>query len=295
MTGAARKTVGLRSPAPVPATPRTAGSIDTGAPGGEPAPVIPTPTAPVEATRHLIWSDDFNGPAGASPDSNNWSFDTGGGGWGNDELQSYTSRPQNASLDGQGDLVITARAENYKDPGGLTSKYTSARLQTLNTFQFQYGLAEARIQVPSGKGLLPAFWMLGNNAYDSSESWPGCGEIDAMEVLGSEPSIVNGTLHGPWPWAPDGVGGTAESSTPLSAGFHVYGVEWSPGSISFLLDGAVYKTITPADLPPGAAWPFQHPYFLLLNLAVGGVWPGSLNASTQFPARMTVDWVRVWQ
>jgi beta-glucanase (GH16 family) len=243
---------------------------------------------------HLIWSDEFNGPAGASPDPANWSFDTGGGGWSSDELQSYTSRPQNASLDGEGHLVITARAENYTGPEGITSKYTSARLQTLNTFQFQYGLAEARIQVPSGQGLLPAFWMLGNNCYESAEAWPGCGEIDVMEVLGSEPNILNGTLHAPWPWAPNGEGGTVESPTPLSGGFHTYGVEWSPDRITFLLDGTAYETITP-DLPAGAAWPFQHPYFLLLNLAVGGDWPGAPNASTQFPARMTVDWVRVWQ
>jgi beta-glucanase (GH16 family) len=268
--------------------------IDTPRAGSPPA--SPTPTGPVSDTpKKLVWADEFNGPAGSSPNSNNWSFDTGGNGWGNNELESYTSRPQNASLDGQGNLVITAHAEKYTGADGITRTYTSARLQTLNSFQFQYGLAEARIQVPAGKGLLPAFWMLGNEAYENSEAWPACGEIDAMEVLGSEPNVLNGTLHGPWPSAPDGVGGTVDSSAPLSAGFHVYAVEWSPGRISFLLDGVVYKTITPENLPPGAAWPFDHPFFLLLNLAVGGNWPGSPNASTQFPAHMTVDWVRVWQ
>jgi beta-glucanase (GH16 family) len=116
-----------------------------------------------------------------------------------------------------------------------------------------------------------------------------------MEVLGSEPNVVNGTVHGPWPSAPDGVGGTAESPTPLSTGFHVYTVEWEPERISFVIDGSVYKTITPADLPAGAAWPLQHPYCLLMDLAVGGKWPGSPNASAHFPAQMLVDWVRVWQ
>jgi beta-glucanase (GH16 family) len=168
-------------------------------------------------------------------------------------------------------------------------------MQTLHKFQFQYGLVEARIQVPAGKGMWPAFWLLGDEGYASEHAWPDCGEIDAMEVLGSEPNVVHGTLHGPWPSAPKGVGGKAESSTPLSAGFHVYGVEWAPGRISFLLDGVVYRTITPADLPSSAAWPFDHPFFLLLNLAVGGDWPGAPNASTQFPAHMLVDWVRVWQ
>jgi beta-glucanase (GH16 family) len=244
---------------------------------------------------HLIWSEEFSGPAGSSPNQNNWNFDTGGKGWGNEELESYTSRPQNASLDGQGDLVITARSESYTGSDGIPRKYTSARLQTLQKFQFQYGLVEARIWVPAGQGLWPAFWLLGAEGYESSNSWPACGEIDAMEVLGSEPNVVNGTLHGPWPSEPKGIGGTAESPTPLSSGFHVYGVEWAPQRISFLLDGVVYKTITPADLPPGSAWPFDHPFFVLLNLAVGGDWPGSPNASTQFPAQMLVDWVRVWQ
>jgi beta-glucanase (GH16 family) len=114
-------------------------------------------------------------------------------------------------------------------------------------------------------------------------------------VLGSEPSILNGTLHAAWPWAPNGIGGTTESATPLSAGFHVYSMEWEPERISFLLDGSVYKTITRSELPARAAWPFQHPYFLLLDLAVGGKWPGSPNATTQVPAQMLVDWVRVWQ
>lgn len=248
-----------------------------------------------DTPRHLILSEEFNGPAGSSPNQGNWNFDTGGNGWGNEELESYTSRPQNASLDGKGDLAITARAESYTGSDGIPRQYTSARLQTLHKFQFQYGLVEARIQVPGGQGLWPTFWLLGDECYSGSKAWPACGEIDAMEVLGSTSNAVHGTLHAPWPFAPKGVGGKAETPTSLSGGFHVYGVEWAPERINFLLDGTVYETITRSQLPPGAAWPFQHPFFLLLNLAVGGDWPGPPNASTQFPAQMLVDWVRAWQ
>jgi beta-glucanase (GH16 family) len=259
----------------------------------------PTPEPPIESdppsARKLIWSDEFNGSTGTSPDSSKWRFDTGGGGWGNEELESYTSRPANAELDGQGHLVITARHEKYTGADRITRDYTSARLQTFETFEFQHGLVEARIQVPAGQGLVAQFWALGKEAYENNEAWPGCGEIDTMEVLGSEPNVVNGTLHGPWSWAPTGVQGTAESATPLSAGYHTYSVEWEPERISFMLDGTAYKTITPADLPAGAAWPFNHKFFLVMDLAVGGEWPGSPNASTHFPAQMLVDWVRVWQ
>ena len=243
----------------------------------------------------LIWSDEFNGPAGASPDPTKWNFDVGGNGWGNNELQYYTSRPSNASLDGQGDLIITAHAGRYTGPNGIRRPYTSARLQTLHTFQFKYGLMEARIQVPAGKGLLSDFWSLGNDAYSRRRAWPASGEIDAMEVLGSAPRIVHGMVHGPWSWAPGGIGGTVRTPGSLSAGFHTYGVRWSPKRISFLLDGSVYKTIKSSDLRPGSKWPFRRPSFLLLSLSVGGDWAGRPDSSTAFPARMVVDWVRVWQ
>jgi beta-glucanase (GH16 family) len=240
----------------------------------------------------LVWSDNFNGPTGAGPNPGKWNFDTGV--WGNEELELYTSRPVNAELDGRGHLVIMARAEAYPGPGKATRSYTSARLQTLHTFQFEYGLVEARIKVPAGQGLLPAFWMLGNNAYQPN-GWPGSGEIDTMEILGSKPHVVHGTIHGPWPWAGNEVPASLRSRPSLASGFHVYGVEWEPERISFMLDGSVYETITPADLRAGAAWPFKHPYFLLLDLAVGGDWAGSPSLTTQFPAKMIVDWVRIWQ
>lgn len=253
------------------------------------------PTASDSAKKpRLVWSDNFNGPAGAGPSPGKWSFDTGGRGWGNEELESYTSRSANAELDGLGHLVITARAKTYTGPDGVTRSHTSARLQTLHTFQFEYGLIEARLKVPAGQGLLPQFWMLGNSAYQP-DGWSGSGEIDTMEVRGSQPHVVEGTIHGPWSWAPHGVSASLRSRTSLALGFHVYGVEWGPNRISFMLDGSVYQTITPADLPAKAAWPFQHPYFLLLDLAVGGVWAGSPGLTTPFPAQMIVDWVRVWQ
>jgi beta-glucanase (GH16 family) len=242
-----------------------------------------------------VWAEEFNGPAGQSPNASRWSFDTGGGGWDDQELETYTSRPVNAELDGNGHLAITARAEKYTGADGIARNYTSARMQTLRKFEFKYGLVEARIQVPAGQGLIAQFWALGNEAYESEEAWPGCGEIDTMEVLGSEPGTVYGTLHAPWPWAPYGEQGQAESVTPLSADFHTYAVEWEPERISFMLDGHVYKTIARSELPAGAAWPFQHPFFLLMDLEVGGEWAGSPNASTHFPAQMLVDWVRVWQ
>lgn len=244
---------------------------------------------------HLIWQDNFNGAAGASPSPSNWSFDTGGDGWGGDELESYTSRPANAGLDGHGQLAITARRETYTGREGVTRYYTSARLQTLNEFRFKYGLVEARIKVPSGAGLISQFWALGGEAYEKAGAWPGSGEIDTMEVRGLEPRVVEGTIHGPWSWAPHGVSASARLSASLASGFHVYGMEWAPNRIRFMLGGSVYQTITPADLPAGAPWPFRHPFFLLLDLAVGGEWAGSPNRSTPFPARMIVDWVRVWR
>lgn len=250
---------------------------------------------PTTALGAPLWDEEFDGPAGAPPDPSRWNFDTGGGGWGNEELQSYTARPENAELDGEGHLVITARKESYAGADGIHREYTSARLQTLGKFEFTYGTLEARIEVPEGKGLAPAFWTLGNDAYQGRHGWPACGEIDAMEVFNFAPDTVHGHLHGPWPGDPTDIGGSARDPESLAAGFHVYAVEWTPTQISFALDGRTYETISRSDLPSTYSWPFQRPNFILLNLAVGGNWPGAPNAATQFPARMLVDWVRVWR
>jgi beta-glucanase (GH16 family) len=246
--------------------------------------------------KHLTWSDEFDGAAGTLPSPGTWNFDTGGNGWGNKELQYYTPpEAGNARLDGNGHLRITARKRRYSGPGGVSRNYTSARLQTINNFEFTYGLMEARIRVPKGAGLLPTFWALGRNAYDGPGSWPGSGEIDVMEVNGRDPRVLHGTIHGPWPWLRGGLGGQLRAGRPLSRGYHVYAVEWGPRRITFLLDGRPYRTLTPRNLRRGSAWPFQHPFFLLLNLSVGGRFAGRPTITTPFPATMSVDWVRVWQ
>jgi beta-glucanase (GH16 family) len=245
--------------------------------------------------RSLIWADEFGGRAGMSPDRRKWSFDTGVG-WGNGkELQAYTRRAANASLDGHGHLAITARREQYTGPGGITSGYTSARLNTRGKFAFAYGRVAARIRVPAGAGLGPAFWALGRNI--GSVGWPASGEIDVMEVTARQPAVVYGTLHGP------GVGGedyplrvNRRMPAPLANAFHVYGISWSPGRVVFTVDGRRYGVLTRRNWPHALPWAFDHPFFLLLNLAVGGdASEGPPNASTPFPATMLVDWVRVWR
>ena len=254
-----------------------------------------TPAHPASAER-LLWSDEFEGAAGSIPDPARWTYDTGGHGWGNKELQYYTGpEAGNAVLDGRGHLRITARKGRYTGPDGVSANYTSARLQTLHTFEFTYGLLQARIRVPAGAGLLPTFWSLGNDAYDGPNGWPASGEIDAMEVRGADPSVLHGTIHGPWPWLPGGLGTELRTKAPLSRKFHVYGVRWTPSRIDFMLDGKTYNTARPSQLHRGSDWPFDHPFFLLLNLTVGGKFAGRPAASTRFPATMLIDWVRVRQ
>lgn len=246
-------------------------------------------------TLRLVWSDDFNGPAGGAPDPTKWQAVSGGNGWGNDELEYYTPRPANVSLDGAGHLAITARQETYTGADGVTRNYTSARIQTKSLFQTRYGTIEARIQLPVGQGLWPAFWMLGSNI--DAVNWPACGEIDVMENIGSDPFTAHGTIHGPdtATGAAYGLGAPVRSPTSLAAAFHVYGITWSPNAISFSLDGSTYETRTPSSLTGGQRWVFDQPFYLLLNLAVGGTWPGSPDSSTPFPATMLVDWVRVYK
>jgi len=234
----------------------------------------------------LIWHDEFDLPAGTAPDPAKWTYDTGRTGWGNAELENYTNSPANAFHDGEGNLIIQAVAL----PGG---QYTSARLKTQGLAEFTYGRIEARIKVPFGQGIWPAFWMLGNDI--ASAGWPRCGEIDIMENIGKEPAIVHGTIHGPGYSGANGIG----VPYTLSAGrfaddFHVFAVEWQPGALAFSVDRATYKRISQDDLPKGAAWVYNHPFFLLLNLAVGGNWPGYPDASTRFPQHMTVDYMRVY-
>jgi beta-glucanase (GH16 family) len=235
----------------------------------------------------LVWSDEFNGPDGSSVDPSKWVVETGGKGWGNHELEYYTDRPGNLFLKG-GDLVIHGLAEKYTGPDGITRSYTSARLKTLGKFSQTYGRFEARIKVPFGQGMWPAFWMLGDDI--EKVGWPACGEIDIMENIGKEPSIVHGSIHGPGYIGDVGI----EAPYNLPDGQR-FAVEWTPDSISFYVDKTMYVKRTRADLKPGWKWVFDKPFFVILNLAIGGDWPGSPDASTKFPADMLVDYVRVYQ
>ncbi|MGW4464624.1 family 16 glycosylhydrolase [Micromonospora sp. NPDC004704] len=241
----------------------------------------------------LTWSDEFNGAAGTSPDGGKWKFDIGGSGWGNNEQQYYTNSTRNAAHDGNGNMVITARRENpanYQCHYG-TCQYTSARLLTADRFTQTYGRYEARLKIPRGQGIWPAFWMLGTG----SQGWPGNGEIDIMENIGREPNTVYGTLHGP-----GYSGGSAISSAYSLPGgqafadaFHTFTVDWAPDSVTWYVDGIQYARKTAADLR-GNPWVYNHPFFMIMNVAVGGYWPGYPDGSTVLPQQMLIDYVRVY-
>jgi beta-glucanase (GH16 family) len=246
----------------------------------------PNPTYPTGPWQ-LAWSDDFDGDG--PPDPSRWVHDLGGNGWGNNELETYTDRPENAVRKG-GVLVITARQEMFRGSDGTERAYTSARLKTQGTVSWTYGKVEARIKVPRGQGVWPAFWMLGDSI--TTAGWPACGEIDIMEHVGKEPRTVYGTIHGPGYSGGQALG--ASVGGPVYADdYHVYGVEWEPNVIRWYVDGTLYQTRTASDLPAGTRWVFDQPHFLLLNLAIGGNWPGHPDQTTVFPQQLLVDWVRV--
>jgi len=242
----------------------------------------------------LAWSDEFNGPDGSPIDTSKWVLESGGNGWGNQELEYYTTRPQNAYQQG-GNLIIKVLAEKYTGPDGVARDYTSARLKTLGKFSQKYGRFEARIKIPYGQGIWPAFWMMGDDI--EKKAWPKGGEIDIMENIGKEPGMVHGTIHGPGYSGANGIGAPFElpAGQRFADDFHLYAVEWDPKAIRFYVDDHLYETITPANLPKGTKWVYDHPFFLLLNVAVGGEWPGSPDASTSFPQIMLVDYVRVYR
>jgi beta-glucanase (GH16 family) len=242
----------------------------------------------------LTWGDEFGGRAGTAPNSSRWQVIYGGGGFGNRELQYYTRRSSNIALDGRGHLVITALRGRYRGRDGVTRSYTSAAIQTKGRFNVMYGRLEARIEIPQGKGLWPAFWAVGGNV--NNVGWPRSGEIDMMENVGNDPFTIYGSIHGPERGRPNGyaISARKRTSRSLAGGFHVYGITWSPNKLVFTLDGHRYATDTRSTLAGGQQWAFNHPFFLILNLAVGGRWPGSPDASTPFPAKMLVDWVRVY-
>jgi beta-glucanase (GH16 family) len=192
-------------------------------------------------------------------------------------------------------LVIRAARETLTGADGIRREYTSARLKTSGRFAQTYGRFEARIRVPRGQGIWPAFWMLGADI--ETVGWPACGEIDVMENIGRESALVHGTIHGPGYSGGQAIGRSfaLPGGASFADDFHVFGVDWEPRAIRWSVDGVLYQTRTPADLPSGARWVFDHPFFLLLNVAVGGAWPGNPDSSTAFPQEMQVDWVRVYQ
>ena len=231
----------------------------------------------------LIWQDEFDGEV---LDPTKWVTEIGGHGWGNNEKQFYTEFPENVRLEA-GSLVIEARNEFF-----VRRHYTSGRIKTQDLFSFTYGRVEARMKLPYGQGIWPAFWMLGSNI--DTVPWPRSGEIDIMEHIGREPTLVYGTVHGPGYSGSGGVGHfTSFPSGSLSDEFHVYAIEWEEDEIRWYVDDIQFFSIKP-DILPGE-WVFDHPFFILINMAVGGYWPGEPDDTTVFPQFFEVDYVRVYQ
>ena len=224
-------------------------------------------------------------------DQSKWNFEIGRGnnGWGNNELQYYTDRTENASLDGEGNLVITAKKENYEG-----ANYTSARITTQGKLELTYGRIEARLKTPFGTGLWPAFWLLGIPM--EGQTWPEIGEIDIMELRGQAPTVVASTVHGPGYSAGNGITKDYRlTDSRFDTEFHVFAAEWFESKIDFYVDGILYHRIEKEDIEnAGNEWVYNDPFFLILNVAVGGSYVGSPNSSTRFPQTLTVDYVRVY-
>ena len=251
--------------------------------------------------RSLVWSDEFDGPAGAPIDATKWRFDLGDGcqagncGWGNQEKESYTSAPENISLDGQGQLRIVARAA----PAGLTCyygpcRYTSAKVTTRGKFVAMQGRVEARIKLAAGQGLWPAFWMLGNSF--PTTPWPQCGEIDIMENHGSDVASTSSAAHGP------GYSGNTPfvhayrlASGTFADDFHTFAVEWDADRVQFFVDGALHYVVQRSDVQRYGNYVFDQGFFMILNLAVGGTFDGDPKSDAILPATVLVDYVRVYR
>ena len=235
---------------------------------------------------NLVWSDEFEGDAGTLPSPARWHFDIGTD-WGNGQLEWTTDRPENVATDGNGHLAITARRESFNG-----SAYTSARIKTQDRFEQRYGRFEARIRLPSGRGIWPAFWMLG--ADFPEVGWPRTGEIDIMEFRGQNPSQLLGTVHGPGYSGANAVGTTIQiRDGRLDTDYRLYAVEWDRDRITWYLDDEPFFTVSP-DVLPGE-WVFDDPFFIILNVAVGGTFVGSPDETTRFPQTMLVDYVRVYE
>jgi len=230
----------------------------------------------------LVWHDEFDVD---EIDYSKWRLDVGYTGESNGEMEIYTDRQENAHIE-NGCLVIEAREEQFQG-----YRYTSARLKTHGLHSWRYGRIEARIKIPCGLGIWPAFWMVGDNV--STIGWPDCGEIDIMENIGKRPDTVRGTIHGPGYFRDDSIG--ADYTLPgqkFADDFHLFAVEWESGEIRWYVDYSHYNTLTACDV--SGKWVFDQPFFILLNVAVGGRWPGYPDETTIFPQFMYVDYVRVY-
>jgi len=233
----------------------------------------------------LVWNDEFDGPAGEQLDTSKWKYDVGPNN-ANKELEYYSDRPENSGKDGQGHFIMTARHEDF-----MNHQYTSAKFTSSGTFEPQFGRLEARVMLPKGKGLWPAFWALGTNI--GSVGWPACGEIDIMETVGDQLTSNHGSLHGP------GYSGNADltavynlpAGTSFGDDFHVFAAEWEQDVVRFYVDDHLYETRVPSQAPGN--WVFNQKFFLIMNIAVGGTWPGTPDDSI-FPSSMSVDYVRVY-
>ncbi|MFK7832747.1 MAG: family 16 glycosylhydrolase [Winogradskyella sp.] len=253
----------------------------------------PDETQEVTTLNNLILAQEFN--VDGAPDPTVWGYDLGNGsevglpGWGNNELQYYTDRPENVIVE-DGMLVLTAREESFQG-----ASYTSARLVTRDLFETKYGRFEMRAKLPWGKGLWPAFWLLGNDC--DTNTWPQCGEIDVMELAGSKPTKISGAIHGPGYSAGNALLKEYDLvNDRFDTGFHIFGVEWGPGYVNFYVDNVLYNQITPEDMPEGGTWVLDddREYYMLINVAVGGAFDGPPNSATVFPQKMYVDYVRVY-
>jgi len=234
----------------------------------------------------LVWEDDFTGEEGQLPDASKWVFDVGTD-WGNQQLEYDTDRAENVSTDGNGNLAIVAKQENF---GG--QPFTSGRIKTQGLFQQTYGRFEARMKLPWGPGIWPAFWLLGGNC--ETVTWPQCGEIDIMEYRGQQPTLAYGAVHGPGYSG----GGSITKAYALQndrydLDFHVFGIEWGTDYIDYYVDDNLYQRITPADVP--GEWVYDHDFFIILNLAVGGNYVGFPTTDTRFPQTLLVDYIRVYK
>ncbi|MFK7928654.1 MAG: family 16 glycosylhydrolase [Myxococcota bacterium] len=249
-------------------------------------------TTETEDRWKLVWQDNFEGAAGSAINADTWSFDVGIGpgedGWGNQQLEYNTDGTNIVSLNGDGQLRIVARKEAFEG-----QDWTSGRIKTKDKIDFTYGAIEAGIKLPEGKGLWPAFWMLGANI--DEVGWPTCGEIDIMEFRGNEPDTILGTIHGPGYSGGGAVGGKITSDEKWSDNYHIYRIEWDVQHIAWYVDGELYYTAHAGKTPAQTPWVFNHDFFLILNLAVGGQFLDNPDASTPVENEMLVDFVRVFE